>query len=336
MTVLSDGSERAPIAAELVDEPDEWTQFVGWSPDGGTAVVGLGWQNPENATWEEEHQTFRMTPGNWRLDSFLIDVDTGKSLNVTAVDRVSDYNGGLFFWPNDPDHLGFTALIDGISHPFKMDRDGRNKVDLSTGADEFTYGFRSSPDGKRIAYHKDYRIYVADSDGSNAQRIDTGNDFNFAPTWSPDGKWVLFVSGEHYNCHPHVVQADRTGLRKLADRGGYRGVTEFLDVPDFHGGSSDVPVWSTDGQSIFYTALVGESVELHQVALDGTITQLTRSAPGTTHYHPSPSPDGQQLLFGSRRDGARQLIVRNLSDGHETQLTQNKVGEGSMWAYWRK
>ena len=36
--------------------------------------------------------------------------------------------------------------------------------------------------------------------------------------WSPEGTWVLFVSGEHYNCHPHIMRADGTGLKKLADR----------------------------------------------------------------------------------------------------------------------
>jgi len=336
MAVLSDGTSRRPVAAELVTEPDTWTQFAGWSPDGGTAIVGLGWQNPENAAWEEEHQTFRMTPGNWKLDTFLIDFASGEAFNVTGVDRVSDYNSGVFYWPKDADHLGFTALIDGNSHPFKMDRDGRNKVDLTSGADEFTYGFSSSPDGSRIAYHKNYQIYLANSDGSDAVRIETGQPFNFAPTWSPDGAWVLFVAGEHYNCHPHVVRADGTGLRKLADRGGYRGVTEFLDVPDFHGGSSDVPVWSNDGKSIYYDALVGEAVELHEVTLDGEVRQLTHSGAGSTHYHPSPSPDGAWLLYGSKRDGVRQLFVRRLSDGRETQLTDNKLGEGSMWAHWGK
>lgn len=333
--VRADGSERRLIAAELVDDPDAWTQFAGWSPDGGTALVARGWQNPDNAAWEEEHQTFRMTPGNWKHDTYLVDLATQLPFNVTGVERVSDYNGGVFFWPNDPHHLGFTALIDGNSHPFKMDRDGRNKVDLSSGADEFTYGFSSSPDGTRIAYHKNYQVYLANSDGSAAQRVDTGHEFNFVPTWSPDGQWLLFVSGEHYNCHPHLVRADGTGLRKLADRGGYRGVTEFLDVPDFHGGSSDVPVWSTDGTRVYFTALVDEAVELHQVALDGSVTRLTTSAAGTTHYHPTPSPDGRWLLYGSKRNGVRQLYVRNLTDGSERQLTKNKPGEGSMWPHWQ-
>ena len=32
-----------------------------------------------------------------------------------------------------------------------------------------------------------------------------------------------------------MFRADGSGLKKLADRGGYRGVIEFLDVFDFHG-----------------------------------------------------------------------------------------------------
>jgi len=136
--------------------------------------------------------------------------------------------------------------------------------------------------------------YLADADGSNRIHVQTGHPFVFVPSWSPDGKWVLFVSGEHYNCHPHVVKSDGTELKKLADRGGYRGVTEFPDVPDFHGGSSDVPVWSADGGSVFYTAKVGNNVELFRVTLDGQTQQLTKSPDGTLHYHPKPSPDGQR------------------------------------------
>src|SRR5262249_2905506 len=151
---------------------------------------------------------------------------------------------------------------------------------------QFAYGFNASPDGRHIAYHKSYQIYVGRADGSQTRQIVTGKPFNFVPQWSPDGQRILFLAGEHYNCHPYVVRADGTGLRQLADRHGYRGVVEFLDVPDFHGGSSDVPVWSADGQSIFYTAQVGKSVELFRVRLDGKISRLSNSPDGTLHYHP--------------------------------------------------
>jgi Tol biopolymer transport system component len=335
VVVKADGTGRSVLAEDLVRDADSWTQFAGWSPDGKTAVVGRGWQGPEHARWEEEHKQFRFTKEGWLYDSYLVDLATGRATNVTGVDRVSFYNSGLFFWPNDATKLGFTALIDGNSHPFRMDRDGRNKVDLTKESKEFTYGFSGSRDGKRIAYHKNYQVYLADADGSNPLHVKTGRPFNFGPAWSPDGRWVLFLSGEHHDCHPHVVRADGTGLKKLADRGGYKGVVEFLDVPDFHGGSSDTPAWSADGQAVFYTAQVGKCVELFQSSLDGKTAQLTRSPEGTIHYHPQPSPDGRWLAYGSKRDGLRQLYVMNLADHTEKRVTNIKAGHAAMWPHWQ-
>ena len=146
---------------------------------------------------------------------------------------------------------------------------------------------------------------------------------------------MLFLCGEHYNCHPHVVRADGTGLRKLAHRGGYRGVIEFLDVPDFHGGSSDVPVWSADGGVVFFTAQVGSNVELFRTTLDGQTEQLTQTPPGTLHYHPQPSRDGQWLIYGSKRAGVRQLFVMVLADLSEQQITDLSVGRAAMWPHWQ-
>jgi TolB protein len=333
--VKADGTERQLIAEELTQEPHRNTQFSGWSPDGKTAILNRGWESPENAKWEEENKNFRFTKETYLLDSFFYDLTSGQTTNLTEIERVSFYNSGVFFWPNDPTRLGFTALIDGNSHPFRMDRDGKNKVDLTKGSTEFTYGFSSSKDGKRIAYHKSYVVFLADADGSNARAVNTGHPFNFGPTWSPDGQWVLFVSGEHYNCHPHIVRADGAGLKKLVDRNGYRGVVEFLDVPDFHGGSSDIPVWSADGKSIFCTVQVEKSVELFRVSVDGQAEQLTKSEPGTLHYHPQPSPDGKWLLFGSKRKDVRQLFIRSLADGTEKQITDLPAGRGAMWAHWQ-
>ncbi len=333
--VRADGTGRKPLAEELSREKHSWTQFAGWSPDGRLAIIGRCWESAENAKWEEEHRTFRHTADGWLCDSYLLDLASAKATNLTAVERVSFYNSGLFFWPGDPTKLGFQALIDGNSHPFCMDRDGKNKRDLTKDSKEFAYGFNASPDGKRIAYHKSYQVWLADADGSNATHVNTGKPFNFVPQWSPDGVWVLFLSGEHYNCHPHIVRADGKGLKKLADRAGYRGVVEILDVPDFHGGSSDVPVWSADGRGVFYTAQVGRSVELFRVTLEGKSERLTESPAGTLHYHPQPSHDGKWLVYGSKRDGIRQLVVMRLEDKKEKRITDLKKGQAAMWPHWQ-
>ncbi|QJX00668.1 TolB-like translocation protein [Frigoriglobus tundricola] len=333
--VRADGTGRRLLAEELAKEPDTWTQFAGWAPDGKTAVIGVGWQQPENAAWEEEHKQFRMDEGRWRVDSCLLDLATGAVTNVTAVERVSHYNGGLFYLPGGRG-LGFTPLIKGVSKPYVMDRDGKNKRDVSGTGGGFAYGYSASPDGKMVCYHENYQLYVSRADGTSKKHIKTGNAFDFGPTWSPDGAWLLFLSGEHYNCHPHVVRPDGTGLKKLADRGGYKGTIEFLDGADFHGGSSDLPVWSADGSRVYFTAKVGTRVELFQTGLDGKAIRLTDSPEGALHYHPQPSPDGTALVYGSRRNGVRNIYVMNLADRSETPVTALKAGSGAMWPHWQK
>ncbi len=333
MVVRLDGTGRRELAPKLAEPADTWTQFAGWSPDGMSALIGCGWEDPKNADWEEAHQTFRMVPGGWRYDAWLLELASGHLTNVTAVDRVSHYNA-VSFAPGGTKLL-MTSLIEGTSKPYVMERDGSGKTDVSGGTGGFTYGFKASPDGKRICYHENYQIYLANADGTDKMQVDTGHPFNFGPSWSPDGNWLLFVSGEHYDCHPHVVRADGGGLRKIADRAGYRGVTEFLDVPDFHGGSSDTPVWSADGRTVFYTAKAGECIELFQVTLDGGCAQLTFSLDGTSHYHPTPSPDGRWLLYGSKREGVRQIFFRELGSGVEHRITDLEAGHAAMWPHWQ-
>jgi Tol biopolymer transport system component len=336
VVVKADGTGRRVLSEELTREKNSWTQLRGWSPDGEVAVFSREWMSDENGQWEEEHKDFRYPKDGYSCDGYLFDLATGKATNVTAVERVSHANQYLQFWP-DEKTLYFQAIVDGTSRPYLMDLNGKNKRELIRKTPSLVHGMSVSPDGKRGAYEDSaYRLFLADADGSNATQIKTGLRFHLLPSWSPDGAWVLFVAGEHYDCHPHVVKADGTGLKKLASRNGYRGVIDYLDVYDFHDGSSDLPVWAPDGQSVFYTAKVGKNVELFRVTLDGKSEQLTETAAGSMHYHPNPSPDGKWVLYGSKRDGVRQLYVMRLGDKKERRITDLKEGHAAMWASWRK
>ncbi len=331
--VRADGSDRRELARELVERPYQWTQFAGWLKDGKTAIIGSHWESPENAAWERTNKTFRMTEG-WLSDICLLDLETSQIQNLTEIDRISIYNTGLFELPKGNGY-GFTPLIQGISKPYVMDRDGRNKRDVSGEGKGFAYGYSASPDGKYISYHENYQIYVSAIDGSQKRHIATGNPFNFAPSWSPDSKWLLFLSGEHYNCHPVIVGPDGVGLKKLADRGGYRGVVERLKFPDFHSESSDIPIWSPDGAWVYFTSRIGESTELMRVSPQGKLERLTHSERPTRHYHPACSPDGKWVLFGSDRSGTMQLYVAGADGSRPKQITDVPSGHCAMHGHWQ-
>jgi Tol biopolymer transport system component len=336
VVVKADGTGRRALAEELTREKGYSTQFYGWSPDGKAAILLRSWESEENGKWEEAHKTFRYSADGWLVDGYLFDLASGKATNVTGVERVSHFNEGLSFMPGDPTKLRFSATINGRNRPYVMDLDGRNKRELSKDYPHLVHGMSLSPDGKRGAYEDPaYRLFLADADGSNAKQVETGQQFHLMPSWSPDGAWVLFVAGEHYDCHPHVVKPDGTGLKKLASRNGYRGVTDYLDVYDFHGGSSDLPVWAPDSKSVFYTAKVGSNVELLRVTLDGKSEQLTETPAGSMHYHPNPSRDGKWLLYGSKRDGVRQLYIMRLGERKEHRITDLKKGHAAMWPGWQ-
>jgi len=337
VVVKADGSGRRFLAEELTREKNSWTQFRGWSPDGKAAVFSRAWESDENGKWEEEHKTFRFSKDGYLCDGYLFDLASGKATNVTAVERVSHANEYLQFWPpGDETKLSFGAMIDGVSRPYLMDRDGKNKRELVRKTGNLVHGMSISPDGKRGTYETpNYQLYIADADGSNAREVKTGHAFHLMPAWSPDGVWVLFVAGTHYDCHPHAVKGDGTGLKKLASRNGYRGVIDYLDVYDFHDGSSDLPVWSRDSKSVFYTAKVVGNVELFRVTLDGKAEQLTDTPAGSMHYHPAPSLDGKWLLYGSKRDGVRQLYLMRLEDKKERRLTDLAKGRAAMWPHWK-
>ena len=296
VVVKADGTGRRVLAEELTREAGYSTQFVGWSPDGKAARLSCGWKSEEVGKWEEEHKDFRTTGDGVRHDAYLVELASGKATKQTPVEEKKK-----------------SELIKNLVH-----------------------GRSISPDGKRCAFEDPgYRLYLAYADGSNAKQVETGLRFHLMPSWSPDGSWVLFVAGEHYDCHPHVIKADGTGLKKLASRNGYRGVIDILDVYDFHDGSSDLPVWAPDSKSVFYTAKKGRNVELFRVTLDGKSEQLSDGPAGAMHYHPAASPDGKWLAYGSKRDGVRQLYVMRLSDKKEWRITDLAKGRAAMWPSWQ-
>jgi hypothetical protein len=123
--VNGDGSGTKQLAPELTGKANQSCQFAGWSPDGRQAILHQCWESPENGAWEDKHGAWRFSAEHWLLDIILLGMDSQKTTNLTAVERVSFYNTGLHCWPEK--QFSFSAMIGGELRPYQMDRDGKNK-----------------------------------------------------------------------------------------------------------------------------------------------------------------------------------------------------------------
>ena len=68
-------------------------------------------------------------------------------------------------------------------------------------------------------------MFISDAHGKNVKQLTDFNCASFAPTFTPDGKQILFSSNKH-NCDGrkfelYLINIDGTGLRQVTDFGGF-------------------------------------------------------------------------------------------------------------------
>ena len=132
---------------------------------------------------------------------------------------------------------------------------------------------QTPPSGEQIAVAATSgRLLLIDSSGHRlatlSKRTDPGIS-DWAPAWSPDGKWLAFArsTDRRRSFHVFVMRADGTGVRQLT-----------------HGRFDESPAWSPDGRSIAYASAGGIRI----VHPNGQGSRLVRGTGITTRRYSTP------------------------------------------------
>jgi TolB protein len=170
-----------------------------------------------------------------------------------------------------------------------------------------------SPDGESITLSRgdptrgSQHIMIMDRNGKDARNIISGWD----PTWSPDGKQILFASGMEGGTQLFI--ANRNGKEPH----------RVTSLPSIRGRSD----WSPDGQSIVTYSGPAWNREVYILNVDGSnVRQLTPT--GGNSQGPAFSPDGKWVVFTAYFDhygedhGCEIYVIR--TDGTDLRrLTDN-------------
>ena len=137
-----------------------------------------------------------------------------------------------------------------------------------------------SPQGTRIAYVAPGGLWTMSPSGTQRKRVTRGKGDTLAPSWSPDGKQLVFVdlAAKHgTNYALYVIGSDGRGLKRIVRGAKYQ----------------NNPAWSPSGKVIIFE----RSGALWSVKPNGRAQK--RVAVGTS---PSWSPDGKSVAFDRNGD----------------------------------
>jgi dipeptidyl aminopeptidase/acylaminoacyl peptidase len=178
---------------------------------------------------------------------------------------------------------------------------------------------RISPDGQRVAFVAttiDKRSYAYRSSiwmipmaGGDATRFTGGEANATSPVWSPDGRWLAFVSDREGEAQGdnHEEQRQRgkgkSQIWLIPTNGGEARQLTFMP----HGASQ--PVWSPDGKRLVFNAAVGP---LDEESEDGKPLPKVRVIDRLLYRY-----DGTGYIYERRVH----LFLVNAEGGEATQLT---------------
>jgi Tol biopolymer transport system component len=151
------------------------------------------------------------------IDLYIMDLETGEEKRITTA---IGYDGGAWFSPDG------TKLVWRASRP-------TSEEDLKEYNELLAEGM--------VAPTK-MEVWIADADGGNQKQVTSLGQANWAPTYMPDSKKIIFASNHEYPrgfpFNMYTINEDGTGLEKVSRDKGFDAF----------------PLFSPDGKKIVFSS----------------------------------------------------------------------------------
>jgi TolB protein len=211
------------------------------------------------------------------------------------------------------------------------------------------------------AASRGYSLLVADADGANSRIVVQSDQPIMSPAWSPDGRFLAYVSFEG-GASSIWVQELATGQRvRVSARSGINGAPAFS--PDGRqlalalsrrDGNVDVyllelasqqltrltespaidtePAWSPDGKQVYFTSDRGGAPQVYRIGAQPGAKAERLTFEGSYNARPRISPDGKTLAVVTLDRGAYRIAAVALGQRGSRVLTDGRLDESPSFA----
>jgi TolB protein len=228
-------------------------------------------------------------------------------------------------WSPDGKRLLLTRIHKGKMGLWVVNADGSAMKPFLNPSPELPhFDGHWSADGKKVVFVLDVlqgtdgklQINTANADGTDSKVLIPHQAFEESPRFSPDGKYVAWVSTRDGNQEIYRVGSNGKGVRRLTSE-------IALD---------NGPSWSPDGKHIAFASARAGNFDIHLMDADGGhVRRLTRHP--ALHYWPAFAPDGKRLAFTSNRDGNYEIYLVNADGAGLRNLTRHPAQDNfAAWS----